>query len=715
MRRIELPIPAQCADNNSSAACDVCVRDSLAGVPGIMHIEVLPSANMVTLDIDPARFDAALLPKLQEWGACAMLQSLADAVGPRSRLSNAIGWLVRNDEVGLVVMSGILLLSGYLTHILGGPYWVRVALLIGSALTSSTRTFPEALHILRRFRLDVDVLMFAAAIGAASLQHYEEGALLLFLFGLGSAGEELALGRARRAIESLTTLAPDTAIRLDDAGNETTVKADVLKPEDRILVRPFDRIAVDAQVAEGASDVDQSSITGESVPVAKKTGDDLFSGTLNGEGRLVARVLRPTSESTLARVIHMVEEAQDQKGATQRFTDKVEAVYVPLVFLATLVLIVLPPLLTNVPWGLTFYRAMAFMTAASPCALAIGTPAAMLCGVARAARMGVLVKGGAHLETLARVKAVALDKTGTLTEGHPSVRHIVTIAGLTDDRALALAAAIEQHANHPLGTAIVGAAKARNVELPTADDVQQRAGLGITGVIDGRAFAVGKTEVGGDLAQWPAELRQAVETLRSTGHTLVAIAQDGVAVAIIGLIDQPRPTARQAVAALRAAGATHIAMLTGDHPSAAASIARTLDITDVRANLLPEQKLQIIDEITKQYGPVAMVGDGVNDAPALAKAAVGVAMGAAGTQVAMETADLVLMGHDLSRLADALRLAQRARRTVMQNLVIALGVICVVAPLAALGHTSLGIAVLLHEGSTVVVVLNALRLLRMKA
>lgn len=712
MRRIELPIPNQCTDDQTSAACDVCIRDGLAAAPGVGNVEIAPTAGVMAVEVDPARFQPTGIRVPTGKSTCGVIDSIAVAQRPRSRIVSLLAWLWRNDEIGLIVISGLLLLAGYLVYLFDGPQWGRIALLLGSAIAASTRTFPKALQILARFRVDVDVLMFAAAIGAAALGHYEDGALLLFLFGLGAAGEELSLGRARRAIESLATLAPDTAIRLDDADRETTVNADDLQPGDRILIRPFDRIAVDATVIDGASEVDQSSITGESIPVAKIVGQTLFSGTLNGEGRLIARVLRPTGESTLARIVRMVEQAQEQKGATQRFTDRVEAVYVPIVFLATLVLIVLPPLLTEVTWGIAFYRAMAFMIAASPCALAIGTPAAVLCGIARAARMGMLVKGGAHLESLARVKAIALDKTGTLTEGRPAVRDIVTAAGVTLDEALALAAAIEQDANHPLATAIVAAARDRKLPLPQASNIEQRAGQAIAGVIDGHTVAVGKRAEGGEDASWSNDLRQAAERLQAEGQTLVAVARDGVAIAVIGLIDQPRASASHAITALHAAGVEHIAILTGDHAAAARSIARAVGVTDIHADLLPEQKLQLIDDLSARYGPVAMVGDGVNDAPALARAHVGVAMGAAGTQVAMETADLVLMGHDLSRLADALHLAQRARRIIAENLVLALGVIAIVAPLAALGYAQLGVAVLLHEGSTCVVVLNALRLLR---
>jgi Zn2+/Cd2+-exporting ATPase len=321
----------------------------------------------------------------------------------------------------------------------------------------------------------------------------------------------------------------------------------------------------------------------------------------------------------------------------------------------------------------------------------------------------VLIKGGAHLEALARVKAIAMDKTGTLTAGRPVVSSLITVEDLDVDRALAIAAAIETHANHPLGAAIVEAAKKKHLVLPEAIDVSQRAGVGVIGAVDGHVYQVGKAD---KMDTWPASMRAERDRLAGAGCTIVAMTENGRAVALIGLMDQPRESAKDAVDHVRAEGITEIAMLTGDNAASAQSVARAVGIDSVHADLLPEQKLALIDELTKRNGPVAMIGDGVNDAPALARAEVGIAIGAAGTQVAMETADVVLMGHDLTRLAEALRLSHRARRIVIQNLVIALGVICIVAPLAAMGFTSLGLAVLLHEGSTVVVVLNALRLLR---
>jgi Cd2+/Zn2+-exporting ATPase len=718
-QRLQVLIPSHC-DDGPGDHCTGCLRDELASTPGVRHVELLdrPGAcRSLAIELDESIFDLSQV-RQRHAGQCKLLDAIARAQGePRSAFQVAWTWLTANHEIALVLLGGVLLASGWAVGLAGGPVWLRLALLAGSVTLSSLHTFPEAVQSLRSFKLDVDVLMFAAAIGASAIGHHEEGALLLFLFGLGHAGEDLAMGRARRAIESLTQLAPETAIRVDESG-ESSVKIDHLLPGDRVLIRPFDRVPVDAVVIEGSTEVDQSALTGESTPVARAPGDAILAGSLNGSGRVVVRVERASGESTLARIVKLVEEAQSQKGRVQRFTDRVEAYYVPAVFVVTVMLIVIPPLAGVPPrqttslWGGWFYQSMAFLTAASPCALAIGTPAAMLCGVARAARMGVIIKGGAHLESLAGIRAVALDKTGTLTAGKPVVEHVVTIDGVSDEQALAWASAVETHSSHPLAGAIVAAARAHGASRLDADEVVQTPGVGIVGSVQGMTIGVGRSMLAGNVETWPQAFRRTKQAMEEAGSTVVILARDGRLAALLGLVDQPRASARESIGRLKRAGVEHVVMLTGDHAAAARLVAERVGIEEVHSDLLPEQKLAIIDDLARRYGATAMLGDGVNDAPALARASVGIAMGAAGTAVAVETADVVLMGHDLRRVADAIELAKRARSIVRQNLLIALGVIAVMAPLAALGFSPLGLAVLFHEGSTVVVVLNALRLLR---
>ncbi len=634
----------------------------------------------------------------------------------------AWSWLRQHPELMLVLIGGLLLAGGWLTWMLEGPLWLRLGLLLLAAVASSTQTFPDAIRAVRHLRLDVDVLMFAAATGAWILGHYEEGVFLLFLFGLGTAGEHMALQRARDAVGALSNIAPETAHWLRDDGTVDTVNVDELAPGQRVLVRPFERVPVDGNVLEGASAIDQSAITGESYPVEKVAGDDVFAGTINGQGRLVVSVTQRASETTLARIIRMVEEAQTMRSPTQVFTERIERWYVPMVFAITAVLIVVPPVLGIEPrmvggalWGGWFYQAMAFLTAASPCALAIGTPAAVLCGVARAARVGVLIKGGAFLEAMGQVRAVAFDKTGTLTIGRPEVSHIIAAEGLDEDHVLALAGAVESQVTHPLADAIAEELNHRGLPTPRAEQVEQVeqvAGEGAEGTVDGYRILVGRAPTDEGDNSWPAGLRRALPELRRAGSTVVAVLCDGRPIGLLGLTDRLRDESAGVVGRLKRLGIRHTVMLSGDHAAAARAVGNKLGLDAAEGDLMPEQKLTLIDRLRKEHGSVAMVGDGVNDAPALAAAEVGIAVGGARAHVAMETADVVLMGSSLSRLPEAVGLSRFSRRVIGQNLLIALGTIAVVAPLAALGYASLAIAVLLHEGSTVVVVLNALRLLR---
>ena len=686
------------------------VRATTSHAAGVARIAYDPE-HITLEDLDRRLRRLGLRPDFAGASVCDGRPLPKAAQRKASLIVRAARWLAEHPEIALVLLGGLLLVNGWMVHLLDGPFWLRVALLAVSAVCTSTETFPEAIGALRQKRLDVDVLMFVAAGGAAALGHYEEGAFLLFLFGLGAAGEHLALSRARRSIKALTDVAPDSASVLDQQGRESTVPVEEVAVGARVVVRPFDRVPLDGRIDEGRSALNEAPITGESVPVDKAPGDEVFAGSINGEGRLEIVVTRPAGETTLARVIRMVEEAQASKSPTQLFTDRIEAVYVPIVFVATLLLIALPPLLTEVSWGTAFYRAMAFLTAASPCALAIGTPAAILCGVARSAQMGVLVKGGAYLEALGRSEAIAFDKTGTLTRGEPAVVRVVPAPGVDEARVLAVAASIEAQVNHPLADAIVDAAADRGLAIPESDDVRQISGSGAEGLVEGERIAITKPAAVADSVAMDDSVRTAIDAAIGEGITVAVVADASRVLGFVGIADRLRDESPEVIRAIHALGVKRVTMLTGDHPEAARAIAERVGLDDWRAELLPEEKLAAIDGLSAEHGRVAMVGDGVNDGPALAQADVGIAMGGAGADVAMETADIVLMGSDLGRLPRAIGLSRFARRIITQNLVIALGVIAVVAPLGALGFATLALAVLLHEGSTVVVVLNSLRLL----
>ncbi len=699
------------------------IETALGRIAGVRAIASYASGT-VRLEFDRQR---CALPQIVD-----ELDSLGVRLAPIDKPAPAAAralptWLslaLSSRELVFACIGACFLLAGAIVHWTDGAPWLRLALLLPAYVLCGWHAAIDTFKTLRCLRFDIDVLMVAAALGAALLGHVEEGALLLLLFALGGAGEELAIGRARRAIQALTQLAPTTATRLSPDGETREVRVEDLRVGDRILVQPGRSIGADGTVVAGASAVDQSPITGESVPVEKVVEDAVFAGTINGQGALTVAVTRMASDNTLAKVIRLVEEAQSTKSPTQRFTDRIEQWYVPAVLAMTAGLIVLPPLL-GLPsrrhpdsiWAGWFYQAMAFLTAASPCALAIGTPATVLSGIARAARGGVLVKGGAHLENMGRIATVAFDKTGTLTHGKPAVTDVVALGGPeTADDLLALAAAAERVSHHPLAAAIVAEADARHLPRHDAHEAVQSPGLGVRARVLGRDVAVGRLAMFG--ATGPAEAL--VAELERKGLTVACVSLDGQVRGLVALADRPRPGAREAIARLRDLGVKRTIMLTGDNAAVAQSVAGELGIDEVAAELMPDAKLEHVRRLDERYGRVAMVGDGVNDAPAMANATVGIAMGAASgggaaSDVALETADVVLMTDDLARLPEALGVARAARRIIVQNLVIALGVMMIVAPVAAMGLTNIAAAVTLHEGSTVLVVINALRLLGYRA
>ncbi|MGW1768413.1 heavy metal translocating P-type ATPase [Streptomyces sp. NPDC002073] len=592
-------------------------------------------------------------------------------------------------------------------------------------------TLREALGSIRRGRFQVDFLMLVAAAGAAAIGRWEEGAVLLVLFSLGHALEGYAMGRARRSIEALGALAPRTALRLR-SGAATEVPVTELAVGDRVAVRPHTRIAADGFVAAGTGSVDQSPITGESVPADKEPVADpaaalalpgavaaesrVFAGTVNGAGSLELVVTRLAADTTLSRVVRMVQEAEERKSPTQRFTDRFQKIFVPSV-LALVAALLLYGQLTGEPFTDTFYRAMAVLVAASPCALAIATPAAVLSAVGRAARGGVLVKGGAPLEEFGRLHTVAFDKTGTLTEGRPKLTDILPAEGACRDELLRTAVAVQRLSDHPLAQAVVRDAPQHldgdgpHGPLPEARDVRALVGRGVAGRIGGTEVHIGSL-AGFDAAGTPVPpaMRARAEELAAAGRTTMAVRYGERHLGLLGLMDTPRPGAAAAVARLRALGVTRTVMLSGDDQRVADSVAAQVGIDEARGGLLPEDKAGAVARL-RASGRTAMIGDGVNDAPAMAGATVGVAMGAAGSAVALETADIALMSDDLDRLPFITGLSRRASRVIRQNLWLSLGIVAVLVPATVLG-LGIGPAVLVHEGSTLLVVGNALRLLR---
>ncbi|MEN5146979.1 heavy metal translocating P-type ATPase [Brevundimonas diminuta] len=609
----------------------------------------------------------------------------------------------------------------------GLPGWVPLALYLSAYGLGGFFTVREAIDNLKRKRFEIDTLMLVAAAGAAALGAWAEGALLLFLFSLGHALEHYAMGRAKKAIEALAELAPRTA-HVRRGQDIVELPVEELQIGDVVVVRPNERLPADGFVINGATSINQAPVTGESMPVDKQPVADpaeararpasiaatsaVFAGTINGAGAIEIETTRKSSDTTLAKVVRMVSEAETQKSPTQRFTDRFERIFVPVV-LITAVLLLFAWVVVDEPFRDSFYRAMAVLVAASPCALAIATPSAVLSGVARAARAGVLIKGGAPLENLGSVDAIAFDKTGTLTEGRPRITDVVPVDGVDEAALLSVAVAVERLSDHPLAAAIArdGAERLGDAAIQAASSLDSLTGKGVSAQLNGQTILIGKPEMFG--ADGVAALSPATETavngLRDQGRTLMVVRQGARDLGVIGLLDTPRASARAALDRLRDLGVKRMIMISGDHQKAAEAIAAQVGLTEAWGDLMPDDKVEAIKRL-RADSAVAMVGDGVNDAPAMATATVGVAMGAAGSDVALETADVALMADDLSHLPFTVGLSRRTRAVIRQNLVVSLGVVAFLVPATIFG-LGIGPAVALHEGSTLLVVFNALRLL----
>lgn len=633
-----------------------------------------------------------------------------------------------STELLFAAVSALALVLGWLGQKLGflPP---AVALGFTGAAFFFGGAFPlrEAFANLRQGRFEIDFLMLVAAAGAAFLGEWTEGALLLVLFSIGHALEGFAMGRAKRAIEALAELAPKVATVRRDGGVEE-VPVESLQLGDIVLVKPNERLAADGVVVAGESAVNQAPVTGESVPVDKRPIEDVagrgaetsdpppesrvYAGSINGSGALDVRVTRAASDSTLARVVQMVSEAEVNQAPTQAFTDRFERVFVPAV-LAGALLSMFAWVVVDETFAASFYRSMALLVAASPCALAIATPSAILSGVARAARGGVLVKGGAPLEQLGRLEAVAFDKTGTLTEGRPRVVDVVPEEGVEEGELLQVAVGVEALSDHPLAAAVVrdGTARLAGQSPAKASNLRSITGRGVQADVGGEPTFVGKDdlfdEVEGEAV--PESLKLRIDQLEARGRTTMVVRRGARYLGALGLMDTPRPEAKAVVAELRDIGIQRMLMISGDNQRVAEAVAREVGLDEAHGDLMPDDKVQTVKKL-RAKDPVAMVGDGVNDAPAMANATVGIAMGAAGSDVALETADVALMADDLTRLPFAVGLSRATSRVIRQNLWMSLGAVAVLVP-ATIAGLGIGPAVVVHEGSTLVVVFNALRLL----
>lgn len=664
-------------------------------LPGVRSVQVHAATGLIVVDHD----GGVTAGELEERAARDGLRVQRSAT---RQAGHAAPWWRQPRTIALALAGGLLIAGLVLERVFAPAavvlYWAT--LVIGGVYPARS-----GLAALAKGRLTISTLLVAAAGGAVALGVVEEAALLVVVFSLGELLEGYASGRARHAIDGLLRLAPPLALRLGSDGAPETVAVEELHPGDRVLVRPGERVPTDGVVAEGRSAVDQSAVTGESLPVEVAEGSSVFGGTVNGNGALTVQVTREYADTTLARIIRQVEEAQASKGQAQRFADRFGAVYTPAMFAVAAFVAVVPQLagLGAREW---VYRSLVVLTVSCSCALVISVPVSIVAAITRAARRGILIKGGAHLEALAAVRVVALDKTGTVTRGEPRLTDVLPLGGREADELLRLAAGVEAASEHPLAGAILREARDRGLRWETGRDLRAIPGVGVEATVSGQRLFVGKAQHG-----ILDEAAQAVALCAAQGKTAVVVARDGEPLGVLAVADEARLEASAAVAGLRRLGIQHVVMLTGDNEATAAAVAGAVGIDVFRASLLPEEKTAAVKALRDRFGPVAMVGDGVNDAPALATADVGIAMGAAGTDVALETADVALMADDLGKLPEAIALARRAQANVRQNIMLSLLAVAALVFGALAGRLSLTTGLLLNEGSALIIIGNGLRLL----
>ena len=729
------------------------IEKSILNLDGVIEASVSGS-GFVRIEFENSKIDESKIDKELEKNDLVIVNhkdSAADSVGKKDEDTHSDaaernsqdeknhdhkhgGHFGENSELIFSLICGSLLGVGFgISFVDAVPTYVSLILYITAYFFGGYFTGKEAITAISKGGFEIDFLMLVAAIGAAILGVWAEGALLLFLFSLGHALEHYAMGKARKSIAALTDLTPKTAL-LKVTGDVREVGIEKLVEGDIILVRPNSKISADGYITKGESTVNQAPITGESIPVDKKPvkypdmpfekdvnipqESRVFSGTINGNNTLEIKVTKAAKDSTLSRLVNLVNEAQTQKSPTQQFTDKFEKYFVPIV-LGLVVLLIFAFLIVDEHFSESFYRAMAVLVAASPCALAISTPSAVLSGVARAARGGVLIKGGRPLENLGTLSAIAFDKTGTLTEGKPKLTQIVPLGGISENELLKIVVAVEDLSDHPLAKALVrdGTERLGDTKIPQADHLEAVLGKGIKANLSGEKVYIGNLELFDSLdGQKPEKVAiSAVHDLEAAGNTTMLIRKGPTYIGIVGMMDKPRPEAKETLKRLKDLGINRMIMLSGDNQQVADNVAKEIGLTEAWGGLLPEDKVKSVKDLLRKESKMAMVGDGVNDAPAMANSTVGIAMGAAGSDVALETADIALMADKLEKLPFAIGLSRMASRVIKQNLWISLGMVAVLIPLTIIGIASIGPAVLMHEGSTLVVVFNGLRLLAYKS
>jgi Cd2+/Zn2+-exporting ATPase len=673
-------------------------------------------ARMTVFDLPPGTSPQAVVKAVKRAGLKAQL--VIDRMP--SANTNEHFW-PKYRRTLLTILSGLALVGGFVAQaayartlvLEHAPMPTPAKLLFTIATLSGVwLVLPKALGAVRRGLPDMNLLMTVAVIGAMAIGEWFEAAAVAFLFSLSLLLESWSVNRARRAVAALMDLAPPTVRLLQPDGTTNDVPPEQVAVGTLFLVKPGERIPLDGRVRDGASDVNQAPITGESVAVAKSRDDEVFAGTINGDGALQIESTKPARDTTLAKIIRMVGEAQSRRGPSEQWVEKFARVYTPAVMILALALLLIPPLVFQASWSVWLYRSLVLLVIACPCALVISTPVSIVAGLTSAARQGVLIKGGQYLEAPANLQAIALDKTGTLTVGRPQVVDVVELSGHSKREVIERAAALEKHSEHPIARAVLDYASTHGITPAAASNFQIIQGKGARGTFDGREFWLGSHKYLEERGQETDDIHRRLESMSNQGRTVVAIGNEVHVCGLIALADEVRPDVRESLDELRAAGIQHLIMLTGDNKPTAEAIASITGVDEVRAELLPEDKVRAVESLVAKYGRVAMVGDGVNDAPALARATIGIAMGSAGTDAAIETADIALMSDDLTRVPWLIRHSRRTLAIIRQNIGFSLAVKFAFVLLTFAGISSLWGAIAADTGASLLVISNGLRLLK---
>ncbi|KOY80439.1 heavy metal translocating P-type ATPase [Lysinibacillus macroides] len=693
--------------NLSCASCAAKFEKNVKAIPEVQDAQVNFGASKITV------IGAISVDQIEKAGAfdgIKVTQSAARALEQSTPF-------YRKKENILAGISLLFVILGYaLAALQGEAHPLPVGMFIVAILVGGIGIFKTGFRNLARFEFDMKTLMTIAIIGAAIIGEWEEAAVVVFLFAVSEALEAYSMDKARQSIRGLMDITPPTAIIKRAHGehfHELELPTEDIEIGDILIVKPGQKIAMDGIVISGISAVNQAAITGESIPVNKTVNDEVFAGTLNEEGALEVRVTKRVEDTTIAKIIHLVEEAQAEKAPSQQFVDRFAKYYTPAIMIVALLVAVIPPLLIG-DWQHWIYQGLAVLVVGCPCALVVSTPVAIVTAIGNAARQGVLIKGGIHLEQLGHIEAIAFDKTGTLTKGQPAVTDILTKDGWSEDYVLQLVAAVEKQSQHPLAKAILNLLHNKNLPALIPAEFQSVTGKGAYATVDNHIIYVGSIAWMATLATVDKDVENQVQKLQRQGKTVVAVVCQNKLIGLIGIADQVRDESKNVLQKLNALKVKHIVMLTGDAEPTAQAIAKSLAITDVRASLLPEEKLMAIKNVHAQFGAVAMVGDGVNDAPALATANVGIAMGGAGTDAALETADIALMGDDLTKLPYTIGLSRKTLRIIKENIIFALALKLIALLLVIPGWLTLWIAIFADMGATLLVVFNSLRLIKAK-